>query len=101
MFKAPTDCFHFKKWLDVSKRKDVRKQKGNIFFCANHFEESDIVKFTKKRIACQCVESALESVKKKLRLDKVKANLFREVDVPLKQWRLKTGAYPKTQKGNK
>lgn len=48
MFKATVHDKQFKLWLSVNKKKDFSKGKRAIFFCANHFEESDIVKSTKK-----------------------------------------------------
>ncbi len=100
-FKAPTNSFARKKWLDISLRK-CPKLKGNIFFCANHFEECDIIKSVKKTFSHPLTSiDIVEAVRKKLRSDNSsKINVYREADVPLKRWKLKPGAYPKTEKGN-
>ena len=76
LFKAPSNKIQFKKWLDVSRRTPP-KIKGDIFFCANHFHETDIIKFSTKKC--------------------IKPNQA----VPLKVWRLKSGALPKTPKSDK
>ena len=101
MFKAPANEKQLKIWLRVSKKKSFPKQKGPIYFCANHFEESDIIKTSKRTIPAAWEEEpdALERVRKKMRHDKLKLTHFRNIVVPLKVWRLKEGALPKTDKG--
>ena len=76
LFLKPILIKLFKKWLEVSRRKPP-KIKGDIFFCANHFHETDIIKFSTNKC--------------------IKPNQA----VPLKMWRLKSGALPKTPKSDK
>jgi hypothetical protein len=75
LFKAPSNKIQLKKWLDVSRKKPP-KIKGDIFFRANHFHETDIIKFSTKK----CIEP--------------------NQAVLLKVWILKSGALPKTPKGD-
>ncbi len=50
LFKAPSNKIQFKKWLDVSRRKPP-KIMGDIFFCANHFHETDIISFQLRNVS--------------------------------------------------
>jgi hypothetical protein len=77
LFKARSNKIQLKKWLDVSRTRKPPKIKGDIFFCANHFHETDIIKFSTKKY--------------------IEPNQA----VPLKVWRLKSGALPKIPKREK
>ena len=74
LFKAPSCKVLLKKWLDLCNRK-APKVKGNIFVCARHFEEDDLIKFKKIKLLGE-------------------HNVYKESLIPLKRWKLKDGALP-------